>query len=233
MALTKVPALRQPAPLRITYWLAILWIVIAAGYTIYTVLTDLLSPAVPAAINVGTFWPTVNPTLKLDGVTGSVVGGGFDHASLLVSGLGLDARLWLASATFIEGLASCALGVTLALLCNRVAKGDPFDRVVPRAFTVSGVIVLVGGLLWQIFNEIAGYRVISETFDATGAEWKNNVKGMTINSVTWPKGADGFSVSFWPITAGLALFAIAVVFRYGAKISRERAALAKEVEGLV
>ena len=224
---------RAPVPLSLTAIVATVWALVAAVVTIGTVITDLLAQTIPVSLDVAQFWPKVNPTMKLDGITASVVGGGYDRASFTIAGLGLDARLWYAGAALSEGLAVVAVSVTIALLCNRVWRGDPFDLTVPRAFTLSGFAVLFGGLAWQICNQVAGYRVIDETFMPSGASWTTTVHGMTMNSVTWPHGATSFNVISWPVGIAMGLFAIAVVFRYGAKIARERAALAEEVKGLV
>jgi hypothetical protein len=220
-------------PLRITHFLAVAWTVLSLAVTVYNVLTDLLATSIPAALDVAPFWQKVNPTLELDGIHAAVTGGGFDHASFMISGLGLDARLWYAGANLVEGAASAMLGITVALLCSRVAEGNPFASVVPRAFTVSGVTVLFGGFLWQIFNQIAGLRVIEETFHAYGYSFRTNVPGNREGAIGWPSGSENFAVSFWPLAAALGLFAIAVVFRYGTQLSRERAELVEEVKGLV
>ena len=225
---------RTPTPLRLTSFVAVAWAFVAALWTIFTVLTDLLASSIPAPLDVAPFWFKVNPTQKLDGISGLVTGGGYDHATFMISGLGMDARLWYAGANFVIGFSSCVLGITLALLCNRVGRGVPFDRIVPRAFNVSGVTVLVGGFLWQIFNQIAGFRVIEETFHSNSWMVGNTgSSGIHQGTVGWPSGSTSFDINFWPLAAGLALFAIAVVFRYGAQLARDRATLAKEVDGLV
>jgi hypothetical protein len=233
MSASTAPARHRPAPLRITLTIAILWAAASAAVTLYTILVDLLSTSIPSPVDVAPFWPKVNPTMKLDGISGAVTGGGYDHATFMISGLGLDARLWYAAEALVEGLAVVTIALTIALLCSRVLRGDPFDAIVPRAFTVSGIAVLVGGFLGQIFGQIAGFHVIEETFRAVSAEWTISAPGATESSVTWPSGSENFGVSSWPLGIALGLFAIAVVFRYGARISRERAALAQEVDGLV
>ena len=84
--------IRPPAALRTTWFLAVAWTIFAVIWTIYTVLTDILSTEIPAALDVAPFWRAANPTQKLDGITAAVTGGGYDHASFTISGLGMDAR---------------------------------------------------------------------------------------------------------------------------------------------
>ena len=224
---------RPPTPLRLTWLVAVIWAVVSAGFTIYAVLIDLLSSSIPAPLDVAPFWLKVNPSQELDHIHATVTGGGYDHATFMISGLGMDARLWYASANLIFGASSCVLAITIVLLCNRVRRGDPFDRNVPRAFTVSGFTVLIGGILWQVFNQIAGLRVIEETFHAYGYSYDTAHSGIHEGGPGWPSGSNNFQIDFWPIAVALGLFAIGVVFRYGAQLSRERAALADEVKGLV
>jgi hypothetical protein len=228
-----VPRQRALRPLRATYYVVILSAAAYAIVAVYNILTDLLAATIPAALDVAPYTPTLNSTLKLDGVSASATAINYDHASMMIRGLGLDTRLWYAGAALSQGLAIVAISLTIALLCRRVERGDPFDAVIPRAFTLSAMAVLVGGFLWQICNQIAGFRVIAETFQPTSGEWSNNVSGITPSSASWPHGALVANISFWPLGVALGLFAIAVVFRYGARLEVERAELKRETEGLV
>ena len=220
-------------PLGKTRMVAVFYAVVVGAVTLFTAINDLLGASIPVDLKVAPFWLKVNPTMKLDGITGHVVSGGYDHASLMISGLGLDARLWFAGANLVAGAASVIVAITVALLCTRIGNGDPFDRVMPRAIDVSAFAVLAGGILWQAFNQIAGWRVIDETFHAYSASWKIKVPGITEFSRGWPSGSTSFTIDFWPIGIALGLFAISAVFRYGSRLSQERGRLAEEVKGLV
>jgi hypothetical protein len=219
--------------LRAIYIIVVVWGVLTLLATLDQIAVDLFANPIPASLAVAPFWPKVNPTQKLDGISAFVTGGGYDHATFMIAGLGLDARLWYASSSLIQGAAVLTVTVTIALLCRRIRRGDPFNPVVPQALSLSGIAVLEGGVGAQFLTQIAGYRVIEETFHAHAYSFRTNVAGTTEGAVDWPSASQQFSIEFWPVILALGLFAIAVVFRHGAKLARERAALADEVKGLV
>ncbi|HEY2644289.1 MAG TPA: hypothetical protein VGI56_11110, partial [Galbitalea sp.] len=157
----------------------------------------------------------------------------FDHATLDLGALGADARIWLALGHLLAGATFVAVGVTLAILCRRVGQGDPFTELATRALRATGVTVLVGGLLWQVCLQLGQRLAIADVFGVKAGQWMNNVKGITPDSVYWPGASGDFGIDLWPIGVGLALFALATVFRYGQKLERERAELREEVKGLV
>lgn len=227
------PAVRPPRALRATFALAIFYAVSIATITIAAVWNDLANRNVSASIPVAPYSPTINPTLKLDGVAATLIGAQYDHATLTVAGLGIDSRLWLAAATLTAALAQIIVALTIALLCHRVATGNPFTRIVPRAITISGIAILAGGLLSQICARVAALRVIDTTLNARGAHWLARPGTLNPTSAAWPHGNVEFAIDLWPLGIALALFALAVVFRYGAKLQRDRDALLDEVKGLV
>ena len=227
------PKMTYPLGVRLLPVIATIWAAISAVATLYQIAVDLFASQVPASLNVAPFWPKVNQTQKLDGISASVVGGGYDHATFLIAGLGTDARLWYAASTLAQGLAVCAVAITIALLCRRILRGDPFRPAVATAFALSGIAVLEGGVLSQVFTQIAGFRVIEETFHSSSYSFRTDAPGIHEGAVGWPSGSNQFTIDFWPVGAALGLLALSFVLRYGAQLARDRAALAKEVDGLI
>jgi TRAP-type C4-dicarboxylate transport system permease small subunit len=224
----------QPRALRVTFLLAVLYAVVIGVATLTSVGTDLASNSLEVSLPIQGIPLQLNPTLKLDGTTATFIGGpGFDHATLDVAGLAPDARLWLAAGHLAVGATFIAIGVTLALLCRRVGQGDPFSGLISRSLRITGAIVLVGGLAWQVCLQVSQRLVLAQAFGLTSGQWKNTVKGVTPDSAYWPAASNNLGIDFWPIGIGLALFALATVFRYGQKLEHERASLLEEVKGLV
>jgi hypothetical protein len=224
---------RAPRALRVTYAIAVLYSVAVAVVTLINVGADLTSNSLEVSLPIQAIQLQLNPTLKVQGATATLTGGpGFDHATLDFADLATDARLWLAGGHLLAGATFLAIGITLALLCRKVGQGDPFSQLISRTLSITGVIVLAGGLAWQVSLQVAQHLVISEAFGVSSGEWKNNVKGVTPVSIYWPH-AGTFGLDFWPVGIALALFALAAVFRYGQRLDFERAALLEEVQGLV
>jgi hypothetical protein len=224
---------KAPPALQVTRVLAVVYVVIATVTTLFTVIQDLVGTTVSVSTPVAQFFPTRNPTMHTDGTTATFEGGGYDHATFTLSGLHWDARILLAGGALLQGVTAVAIAVTLIILCSRVAAGKPFAPTVQRAISVSGVAILVGGIAWQICDEIGQYLAVTQAFLVTGADWKITAKGMTTDSADWPHAAGNFGIDFWPIGIALALFALAAVFRYGSAIERDRANLKRDTEGLV
>jgi hypothetical protein len=200
--------------------------VIDAVVTLFSAVSKLVAPTLSVPMAVATYAPKLNSSLSLNGPTAVVVSGGYDHATFQLSGLSAGVRLSLAGADLAAGGASFVVAIAVAILCRRVVAGDPFGRVMPDVITVAGVSILVGGFVWQALSQLGSLLASQQAFHVTSGHWTNSVAGITPESAAWPKTDYSFALSFWPIGIALALFAIAIVFRYGA-------ALQRETEGLV
>lgn len=119
----------RPLRLRVTYWGAVLYALATAVGTLVIVAQAIWAQTVAVALPVSTFWPTAGSSVTINGPTASVVGGGFSSADLFLSGLHLDARLWLAAGHLVQGAVFVALGAAVAVLCSRLLRGDPFGPV--------------------------------------------------------------------------------------------------------
>jgi hypothetical protein len=223
----------RPRVLVIAYILALFYALISAVVTLFTLVNDFTGKTISVALPIDTVLLKVNPTLKLEGVHAQLAGGGFDHATLDLTGLSFVARAWLAGGQLTGAATWILIAITLALLCNRISHGDPFSTLIPRAISVSAIVVLVGGFVSEVCMQIGQRIAIADTFGMASGSWANSVSGITPSSAYWPHSQINFQIDLWPLGLSLGLFALALVFRYGAKLTRERAALADELKGLV
>ncbi|WP_105036699.1 hypothetical protein [Cryobacterium aureum] len=74
----------------------------------------------------------------------------------------------------------------------------PFRPALTRGINLTATTIIVGGLGWQVCDAVAGGLASFQVLRATG-----------------------WTLDFWPIWVGLALFAVAAVFRYGQKLQRD------------
>jgi hypothetical protein len=222
-----------PGILRLTYIVASLYALIATIVTGTTVLNDLFAKSISTALPIAIVPLKLNPTLRVDGVGATLGGGGFDHATLSLTGLSFGARALIAGGQLFGAAPWIIIAITLALLCNRVSRGTPFTTLVPRAITVSAFVVLFGGYLSEVFLQFGQRAAIADTFGITSGHWISTVSGVTPTSAYWPHSENNFSIDLLPLGLSLGLFALALVFRYGQRIERDRAALREELRGLV
>ncbi|MHC5797791.1 hypothetical protein ACVXZ4_16705 [Lacisediminihabitans sp. FW035] len=233
---------RKPSLLRVIYWIAVIEAVVGTVFTLLAAGFDLLAPTVETAMPVQVFWPALTPSVKLDPApVVQVAGGGFEVADVSLTGLGLDARIWLAAAELFQGTMVVAIGVAVAVLAARLLRGDPFGRVLSKTAFGTAAAIGVGGILWQVCSGIGGLIVSATALTVTGwtIDDKYVVPGSG-NEIGWPLPAQGLSIDFWPLGAALAIVAIGIAFRYGetlqadaARLRQQKLALQRDTEGLI
>ena len=233
---------RKPLLPRVIYWAAALEAVVVAVFTLLSAGVDLFAPAVMVAMPVRSFWPALKPSVQLDPAPpAQVTGGGFDVANVSLTGLGLDARIWLAAAELFQGTMVVAIGVSIAVLAARLVRGNPFGRVLSNTAFGTATAIGIGGILWQVCSGVGGLLVSTQVLRVTG--WSiddRDLVGDNLNEIGWPFPAEGFSIDFWPIGAALAIVAVGIAFRYGETIQadakqlrQQTRALKRDTEGLV
>jgi len=216
------------AAARATRVIAVIYVVASGIGTIAIVARTLFDRSVSVLLPVESFWPTIPAGVEIDGLQAEVVGGGFTEALVDVTGLDGPTRVWLAASSLLQGATMVMIAIVIALLCTSVMRQDPFRAALPRAINVTAITIIAGGLAWQlcgaIGNGLASEQVLRSTggsieFDQFAYEDYNEIIG-------FPSIGHQWSVDFWPIWIGLALFALAAAFRYGMKLQRD-------TEGLV
>lgn len=125
----------------------------------------------------------------------------------IVYGASRGAHLVLGVGNLLVAAASIAIGWCIYVAARRAALGTPFDRSVGRTFTVAGFVVLGAGVIGSILKQVAMNLAVQEL----------------------PGGSDVpfyLSLEYWPLLVSLGCFAMAAIFRHGARLQRE-------TEGLV
>lgn len=207
----------------ITRVLAALYTLVAAIGTVVVVLQDFLSENVSVSMPVNQFWPSLPATVKVDGVAAHIVGGGFSTAQVDVAGLDAAARTWLAAGALAQGSMTILVGVAVIVLCTGAIRQDPFRPALTRGIDQSAVAVMIGGLGWQICTAIAGGLVSAQVLGVSGWELdESKVHWTDIQEVIGlPESGHQWSVDFWPVWVGLALFAVSAVIRHGQRLQKE------------
>lgn len=168
----------------------------------------------------------------LTGPSAQLTGGGISEAAVTVADLSLVSALVLGLGHLVQGATFAFVAVTIALLARNLLAGRPFQSVVGRAIGLSGVVIGVGGILWQVLIGIGSQMAAEEALFVAG--WSGEgASTADLASRGWPEAGFSLEVEFWPIMMGLALAALAAVFRAGDRMSRRTVELEKETEGLV
>ena len=224
-----------PLLVRAVFWLASFQVVAASVLALSAAGSDLLADVVSVHLPSQSFWPALKPSVALDPApVAMVVSGGFSSADVMVRGLGFDARIWLAIGNLAHGVIPVSIGICIALLAQRLLRGDPFDRRMSRAAFATASFVGAGGLIWQLCSGIGESLASAQVLAVTG--WSiddSDVVGDDLSAIGWPLPSVDVLVDSWPIAAALAIAAVGVAIRYGETVTADRAALRRETEGLV
>lgn len=213
---------------RVTRVIAIAYAALTVIGSIASIVPTLINDTVTVRLPVKQFWPSLPNTAEVTGTTADVVGGGFDHAMVVVAGLDTATRVWLAAGNVLQGATNVVIGVVVAVLCTSVIRQNPFRPALTGGINLTAAAIIVGGLGWQVCDAIAGGLAASQVLRATG--WSVDVAEidwMDMREIIGlPSEGYGWTLDFWPIWGGLALFAVAAVFRYGQELQ-------KDADGLV
>lgn len=203
------------------FWACVSVVGVAIG-----VVSNLTSSAPRMSVPVATFWPGALPGVAIDdGPTAHVAGGGFTTAEVDVAGVSAAARgMWTAGQA-LWGLIPATVAALIAVACFQLLAGRAFDRIIVRMTMITAVVVAAGGTAAQVLSDIAGTMASHELFTVVSAQWKD-IPGIEQPLDWWPNPTLDIALPFWPIGAGLALAALAAVFRYGSRLQRD-------TEGLV
>ncbi|MET4780373.1 hypothetical protein [Glaciihabitans sp. UYNi722] len=233
---------RKPIALWVVFSLAVLYAIASATIAIVRIVQLFISEAVEVSLPVATFWPALKSSVTINvGATANVVAGGFQHAEVSITGLAIDARLWLAAGELLQGVTNTLIGLAIAVLCSRLLKGNPFGPALTRAAIAAAVSVAVGGLAWQLSFRVGGQLASAQVLTVTG--WSVDDKDVTADNLSalgWPHPSGGFSVDFWPVWVALVIGAVVIAFRYGDRLQREQTRLVarnrelrRDTDGLV
>ena len=194
----------------------IVWVIFGIATLVFVGTLALSAWGVANSIGSGTIGLTLSTIQPLpteaDQGPAALLSGEFDTATVVVGGLDAGTFAIALISKVALALTQLAIAASVALLCWSLVKARPFRRSLSVTVTLSGAIVLVGGLL------AAGLGVL--------ASW------MVADQLNSP---DATPEGFWPILAGVdptfiaigvALMLAGLAFEYGNKLQRD-------TEGLV
>ena len=143
----------------------------------------------------------------------------FTRASMLVAHLPVENVILLGLGQICASATSSGIAWCIYVLVRRLRANEPFTESTARALVIAGLILGIGS-------------TASTLATATGQ------LGLAIGYIPrygdWPTLVDSDPfIELTPLFVAGVLFALAAVFRYGARLERERAELARETEGLV
>lgn len=199
----------------------LIWAVVGTTNSIFRVLFSDLAQQI--ALPVRPFWPQIPDGVEVvDGPIATVVGGGFTHADVLISGLGPDVRYWLAAGYLAQGLTAALIAFAIFRMLAGIGGEPGFQQAVSRAAKLAGVTIMVGGIAWQGAFAAAGSIASHQTLDyrawntPTGSA--DTVNGPASYGPIGISSDPGGTVNFWPIGIGILLLAISAGFRYVERI---------------
>lgn len=207
---------------------AIVYVVIAAATTLYRLAEIAMSPSLEINMPVAEFWPVLPESASVQGPTAQVVGGGVTRALVEVQGLAASTRWLLGTGVLLQGVAAVFIGAAVFSMCNGYLRTTAFRPVAVKWFSAAALVIVVCGLGWQVTEGLAGYQASQEVLRAEFAQWDTEVVGRDdlndIIGLLRPADFELF-VNFWPIGAGLGLFATAQIFKRGLELQKETAGL--------
>ncbi|NJC23945.1 hypothetical protein BJ994_003021 [Arthrobacter pigmenti] len=203
---------------------SILMLVGTALGTLFQVTGALLFGSIDIELPVVPFWPQLpEGTVITEGPPARVVSGGFTSAEVTVAGLLWDVRILLAAGYALQGATTMLVAYAVYRFAAQFYRAASFKPALTQALRKAGISVIVGGIASQVCLLIAYTRASEQTLKFTS--WKSNTDVLPTTGSTGPLGvAPGihFDVQLWPIWVGLALLALAAVFRYGEKLEAEK-----------
>ncbi len=209
-----------------TSWLAYLYAAFWALGTVANLVQDIGGADLPITLPVQSFWPHLPAGAKLISEQGQVVGGGFTHADVVVSGLGWQVRAWLIAGHVLLGAANVTIGLSVRFLIRRVRGGAPFGQSLSRMFTVCAATIIGCGLAWQLCLSTAGTIASHLLLGNWGADFPSTTDVEPGDIIGVPGMGTDVHVDFWPIGVGLVLLVLARLVAIGGRMQRD-------TEGLV
>ncbi|MEV7632304.1 hypothetical protein AB0N64_07855 [Microbacterium sp. NPDC089318] len=212
--------------IRVAFWVALLWAGIAIVGALVTIVSTLVQSAVQITVPTAEYWPMLPEGAFIEGASATRTGGGFTAADVTVEGLSLGARVCWAVGQALWWLVPGAVAAMVALSCLQLMRGRAFAPVLSRMSMVTAAVVCFGGIAAQVLSDIAGSMASTELLSYSGGGY-DEVAGIDdVLDAWWPDAVFSVTLPFWPIAAGLAFAALAVILRNGTRLQRD-------TEGLV
>lgn len=212
--------------IRVTFWVALLWAGIAIVGALVTAVATLVQSAVQITVPTAAYWPALPEGAFVEGASATRTDGGFTAADVVVEGLSTGARVCWAIGQALWWLVPGAVGALVAMSCYQLLRGRAFALVLSRMSMVTAVVVCLGGIGAQVLSDIAGSMASAELLAYSGGGYEEVAGIDDVLDAWWPDPMFSVTLPFWPIAAGLAFAALAVILRNGTRLQRD-------TEGLV
>lgn len=132
-----------------------------------------------------------------------ILNGEFTAATASVAGLSTGVRILFAAGAGVGALVFVALALSVAYLCGRLYKGNPFGTSVTRTFWFAAGALAIGGLLSQGMLGFSTRLALDE---------------LRLDPVQFPLE---MHFDLLPIVAGLALLLVASAFQLGERMQHD------------
>ena len=216
----------ESSVIRVTFWVTLLWAGIAIAGALVTAVATLVQSAVQITVPTAAYWPALPEGAFVEGASATRTDGGFTAADVVVEGLSTGARVCWAIGQALWWLVPGAVGALVAMSCYQLLRGRAFAPVLSRMSMVTAVVVCLGGIGAQVLSDIAGSMASTELLAYSGGGFEEVAGIDDVLDAWWPDPMFSVTLPFWPIAAGLAFAALAVILRNGTRLQRD-------TEGLV
>jgi hypothetical protein len=206
------------------YWIATFWALGFAIFTVYlivqTVLNCLPGAQVMVTLPASQDYPPHSGSLHYSGAAYVVQGTDvtFTQATMLVSHLPISSAILLGLGQIFAAATSAGIAWCVIALVRQLRDDQPFAASTSRALVAAGLILAIGSTASTISTASAQIGLQIAYIAKFGQ--------LTLSG-------DGTFISLTPLLIAAVLFALAGVFRYGARLERERDVLKHETKGLV
>lgn len=217
----------DPSPLvSVTLSVSALWAAVCVIAATIVVLTTLMQEDVRITVPVQEFWPQLPDGTVVEGPTATRVGGGFVTAEILATGLSTAVRVCWAIGQGLGILVPGVIAALIAIACFQLIAGRTFAPVVSRMAWITAAVVAAGGVTAQVLNDVAGTMAAAQILTWSSGRYEE-VAGIEDVFHAWlPRAGFEITFPFWPLAAGLAFAALAIILRHGSRLQRD-------TEGLV
>jgi hypothetical protein len=201
---------------RTTWWLVVVGIVVLGiALLCWNQISRTLGETIYTQLQLGEIQQLPRPGGGIAVITS------YQISSVTVGLIHISSQLqWmLALEIVIQFLLIAAVLITIGVVWVRTGSGHPFVPVVTRSLVGLSIVVAVAGTGSELMQNFIAAR---EEFEAVG---NNHNSGYYLGT--------GFTFTGTPLLIAIGIAILASAFAIGARISRERAALAEDIEGLV
>ena len=143
----------------------------------------------------------------------------FTRASMLVSHLPVQNVVMLGLGQVFTSATSSGIAWCIYVLVRRLRGDEPFSESTAKALVAAGLILGIGSTASSVAT-FGGQFALTIAYIPKWGDWPTMINADPL-------------IQFVPLFLAGLLFALAGVFRYGARLERERTQLKRETEGLV